>query len=165
MSVLGERAGYIASPGYTDLHSGTPGQGSAAAAAVAPGSGQRGTGTAPRLCTLTVLPPASGPNTFLELYVRDLDFRSMHEPTTPTDGEEGTISTEPYYESCIKFTEPAGINARQGFPRTVCSLTEVPGGGLVFTTRGLRVDITYWSINEDFNDFLLYYTGKSFIGV
>ena len=144
LSVLDERKGYIASPGYTDLHSAT-------------GSIVSGQYQPPYRCTLPIKVPPGHGYTALHFYIKDLDFRSNHGPTTPTDSEksDSTLGNE----TCIQFTEVLANNSKRNV-RIVCSLRDIPARGPVFTTTSFHVDITYWSINEDFNDFLLHYVGK-----
>ena len=147
LSVLDEREGYIASPGYTELHSATD---SFVISQYQP----------PYRCALTVnVPPDHGYGA-LYFYIKDLDFRSMHGPTTPTDSKENNLtSAQIDQETCIQFAEILANNNKETV-QIVCSLQDIKARGPVFMSKTFHVEITYWSINVEFNDFLLHYIGK-----
>ena len=147
LSVLDEREGYIASPGYTDLHSATD---STVISQYQP----------PYRCALTVKVPPGHGYAALYFYVKDLDFRSMHGPTTPTDSKENNLTyAQIDQETCIQFAEILANNNKETI-QIVCSLQDIKARGPVFTSKTFHVEITYWSINKEFNDFLLHYIGK-----
>ena len=148
VGVLDEQEGYIASPGYTNLYS-------------VSGSNIAGQYQSPYRCTLTVqVPPVPGFTT-LHFYIRDLHFRSNHGPTTPTNSESSdtAIKQTNEHQTCLQFAE-ALTNSSHVHVKKVCSLRQIGAHGLVFMSSSFRVEITYWSFAEDFNDFLLFYKGK-----
>ncbi len=146
VSALDEPTGYIASPGYTSLHS----------AATVPDQHQT-----PHLCTLSISIPSRRGYSALYVYLRDLDFRTTSAWTTPGESntEESSPSDPNYFETCLHFVERLS-NKSDGQAHSVCAKKDLMSGGLAFMSKSLHVEISYWTVSKDFHDFLIYYAGK-----